>query len=197
MIRTIFLAAAMLMASTAASANIANPDLPNSKKAIGTTLVIQLDRNAKDARLIIPRSQIKQLRAELESLDAGSENTAAAISAESGFSGTQTIMSGLFISLATVFGGIWFVRSKRVSNIRGQATAAVAAVFAIGGFVMMAYGNAGPPAEARTITGKMFSQAVHLYGFGSGKIKLEVSDKERTPVLIVPNQKAETAVPVE
>lgn len=197
MIRTIFLAAAMLMASTAALANIANPDLPNSKKAIGTTLVIQLDRNAKDARLIIPRSQIKQLRAELESLDAGSENTAAAISAESGFSGTQTIMSGLFISLATVFGGIWFVRSKRVSNIRGQATAAVAAVFAIGGFVMMAYGNAGPPAEARTITGKMFSQAVHLYGFGSGKIKLEVSDKERTPVLIVPNQKAETAVPVE
>lgn len=197
MIRTIFLAAAMLMASTAALANIANPDLPNSKKAIGTTLVIQLDRNAKDARLIIPRSQIKQLRAELESLDAGSENTAAAISAESGFSGTQTIMSGLFISLATVFGGIWFVRSKRVSNIRGQATAAVAAVFAIGGFVMMAYGNAGPPAEARTITGKMFSPAVHMYGFGSGKIKLEVSDKERTPVLIVPNQKAETAVPVE
>jgi hypothetical protein len=197
MIRTIFLAAAMLMASTAALANIANPDLPNSKKAIDTTLVIQLDRNAKDARLIIPRSQIKQLRAELESLDAGSENTAAAISAESGFSGTQTIMSGLFISLATVFGGIWFVRSKRVSNIRGQATAAVAAVFAIGGFVMMAYGNAGPPAEARTITGKMFSPAVHMYGFGSGKIKLEVSDKERTPVLIVPNQKAETAVPVE
>ena len=197
MIRTIFLAAAMLMASTAAVANIANPDLPNSKKAIDTTLVIQLDRNAKDARLIIPRSQIKQLRAELESLDAGSENTAAAISAESGFSGTQTIMSGLFISLATVFGGIWFVRSKRVSNIRGQATAAVAAVFAIGGFVMMAYGNAGPPAEARTITGKMFSPAVHMYGFGSGKIKLEVSDKERTPVLIVPNQKAETAVPVE
>jgi hypothetical protein len=79
----------------------------------------------------------------------------------------------------------------------GHVTAAVAAVFAIGGFVMMAYGNAGPPAEARTITGKMFSQAVHLYGFGSGKIKLEVSDKERTPVLIVPNQKAETAVPVE
>ena len=133
----------------------------------------------------------------MESLDAGSENTAAAISAESGFLGTQTIMSGLFISLATVFGGIWFVRSKRVSNIRGQATAAVAAVFAIGGFVMMAYGNAGPPAEARTITGKMFSPAVHMYGFGSGKIKLEVSDKERTPVLIVPNQKAETAVPVE
>jgi hypothetical protein len=183
--RTILLAAVIAIASTAALANIANPDLPNSKKSIDTTLHIQLDRDAKEARLIIPRRQVKQLRAELESLDSVDDNNAAAISTESGPSGTQTLMSGLFISLGLVIGGLWFARTKHSSASR--VAAGIAATCAIGGFAAMVYGNAGPPSEARSITGKMFSPAVHSYGFGSGKIKLEVSDTERAPLLVVPS----------
>ena len=55
------------------------------------------------------------------------------------------------------------------------------------------YGNAGPPPEARSITGKMFSQAVHWYNFGSGKIKLETTDEDLNEIiLIVPNPKDES-----
>lgn len=186
---TIFLIAAICAASTIAFANIANPDLPSSKKAIDTSLRIQLDRDANEARLVIPRSQIKQLRAELESLDPGGANTAAAISTEPGLSGTQTVISGLFISLGLVFGGLWFVRSKQISKTASRITAGIAITSAVVVSVGMVYGNAGPPSEARTITGKMFSPAVHMYGFGSGKIKLEVSDTERIPTLVVPNPK--------
>ena len=185
--RTVFLAAAMLLACSVSYSNIANPDLPNSKKSIDTTLRIQLDRDAKEARLIIPRNQIKKLRAELESLDTGADNTAAAVSTRSGLSGTQTVMSGLCISLGLVIGGIWFARRKGFSRPASQVAAAVAATFAFGGFAAIVYGNAAPPSEARSITGKMFSQAVHFYGFGSGKIRLEVSETENSPVLIVPN----------
>jgi hypothetical protein len=191
--RTIFLAAVVMAAATASLANIANPDLPNSKKTIDTMLQIQLDREAKEARLIIPRSQVKQLRAELDALESGSDNAAAMVSGEDEMSGTQTVVSGLFISLAMVFGGLWFVKSKRMPRNSSGVTAAMATVFAIGGLAFMAHGNAGPPSEARSITGKMFSQAVHIYGFGSGKIKLEVSDTERNPKLIVPNPKAESS----
>jgi len=50
--------------------------------------------------------------------------------------------------------------------------------------------NAGPPPEARSITGKMFTQAVHIYGFGSGQIKLEVTNEDRQYIdLIVPDPK--------
>ena len=194
---TIFLAAAVLAAGTAAFANIANPDLPNSKKSIDTTLMIRLDRDAKEARLIIPRNQIKKLRAELESLDTGSDNNAAMISADGGISPTQTVMSGLFISLGLIFGGLWFVRSKRTPNAAGHVAAGIAVLFAIGGLVVMTVANAGPPPEARTITGKMFSQSMHLYGFGSGKIRLEVSEDQQYPTLIVPNPKTDSSSPGE
>lgn len=185
--RTIFVAAAILAACPIAFANIANPDLPNSKKSIDTTLRIQLEQDAKEARLIIPRSQVKQLRAELDALESGGDNTAASLTAEGGVSGTQTIMSGFFISLGLIVGGLWFVRSKQVSKPTGRVAACVAVTCMLGGIVTIVYGNAGPPSAARSITGKMFSPAVHSYGFGSGKIKLEVSDTERFPTLVVPN----------
>lgn len=175
----------VLLSSTATFADIARPDRspkPVKKPAgVETYLSIRLDRDAKEARLIIPRSQLKTLRAELEAIDNGMD-TAAATSG--GISKLQTIVSGIFISLAIVFGGIWFARSGKLST----KTVAIATVaFAGGALATIVYGNAGPPSEARSITGKMFSQAVHIYKFGGGKIKLEVSDDEDQVQLIVPD----------
>lgn len=187
--RIVTATAIAIVATTMIFANIANPNLPS--KSIETTLSIKLDRNAKEARLVIPKGQIKQLRAELEQLDNESDNLAAA-AASDGLSRTQTIVSGLFLSLAFIFGGVWAVRSGKLTTRSGKAAAAGFVLFATGAFATFVYANAGPPAEARSITGKMFSQAVHLYGFGSGKIKLEVSESERYPTLIVPNPQTET-----
>ena len=174
-----------LIVSAAASvsfANIANPDLPGKRKTIDTSLSIRLDKDATEARLIIPKSQLKQLRAELEQLDGGTEDATAAAGA--GISRTQTIVSGGLLSLALVFGGVWFARSGRTHS---KSVIATAVVLACGSIVTFVYGNAGPPPEARTINGKMFTQAVHMYKGGWGKIKLEVSDSARTPELIVPD----------
>lgn len=179
--------ALMLLAVGLAVADVPRPDKPKNDPArkpvtVDTTLSIELNREAKEAKLIIPRSQLKQLRAELESLDNG--DTAAA---SLGSGGLQTIAAGVLLSLAFVFGGFWFIRPRATSLYSSKAAAVGAIVFSGLALASVVFGNAGPPPEARSITSKMFSQAVHLYGFGSGKIKLEVSDEARNPTLIVPS----------
>ena len=171
-------------------ANIANPDL-KKPKTLNTELDIRLDSEAKEARLIIPASQLRQLRAELEQLDGSEGNTAAAVSTGD-FSRTQAIMSGLFLSLAFVFGGILFVRSGKSMTRQSKTLVVLAMLAVLGSAVTFVNANAGPPSEARSINGKMFSQAIHLYGFGWGKIKLEAGDGDRVK-LIVPNPKTAAA----
>ncbi len=180
----------VLLVSVAALADIARPQppkepKPNSSKSIETGMSIRLDSEAKEARLIIPKSQIKQLRAQLNQLDDGSDNTAALISPGS-FSRTQTIVSGSFLSLALIFGGIWFVRSGKSATKTGKGLVVLAVVAGIVSAATLVYANAGPPQEARSITGKMFTQAVHMYGTGWGTVKLEAGDKNQIE-LIVPN----------
>lgn len=163
-----------------AFADIPKPDKPTKgSKSLDTILYIKIDGQAKDAKLIIPRSQIQQLRAELDAVDGGNNATAAIT-----FTSIQTIISGVLLSLAFLFGGLWLARSGRKHT---KAVAAAVVVLTVGSIATFVYGNIGPPSEARSITGKMFTQAVHMYKQGSGKIKLEVSDDARTPELVVPD----------
>ena len=95
--KILLLAAVALIATTAAFADIARPEKsPNSvekpKPGVSTTMEIMMDKSAKEAKLLIPKSQIKQLRAELETLDDDNGNTAAATG---GFTRLQTIVSDL------------------------------------------------------------------------------------------------------
>jgi hypothetical protein len=195
--KMLWIALATLMLSTAVFADLAKPSTSKARPAIDASLVIRLDANAKEARLIIPRSQINQLRAELESMDDGSDNIAAGTSG-SGISRAQTIVSGLFLSLAFVIGGVWFVRSGRASTKAAKGVVAAIVICFVATAATFVFANAGPPTEARSITGKMFTPAVHMYGFGSGKIKLEVGDENHNNVqLIVPNAPKTTATPGE
>ena len=195
--KILWMVAATLALSTAALADIAKPKTPTTKDnpSIETTLDIRLDAEAKEARLIIPRSQLKQLRAELESIDDGSDDTAAVVSVP-GITRVQTVMSGLFLSLAFVIGGVWFVRSGRASGRAAKGVVTLLVVSFVATAATFVLANAGPPSEARSITGRMFTPAVHMYGFGWGKIKLEVSDDDRNAVrLIVPNPPKTNATP--
>jgi hypothetical protein len=177
----------------AAFADVRLPDekpTPKQKqaKAIDTRLHISLDPNAKEARLRIPKSQVKQLRAELEQLDGADTEATASVS----FSRTQTVVSGLFLSLAFVFGGVWFVRSR--GNGKGETktnkTLVVGAgLFLTGAMTTIVFANVGPPPETRNITGKLFSNSVHAYKQASGRIKLEISDESSEIELIVPDVK--------
>jgi hypothetical protein len=191
--QVICLTALVLLCSLAAFADIARPDktsnkVPTPKPAPGivTSMDIKLDRDATQARLLIPTSQLKQLRAELEQLDGDTDDTASVTTP--GISRTQTIMSGLFLSLAIVFGGMWFVRSGKAATKTGKSLVVIAVVAGIASAATYIYANAGPPQEARQITGKMFSPAVHTYGVGWGEVRLEASSEERIK-LIVPDPK--------
>lgn len=188
--RILCLATLVLLSSIAAQADIARPDSsPNrvkKPKSVETTMSIRLDRNATEATLRIPKSQIKQLRAELEQID-NDDDSAADVASGSSISRTQTIVSGMFLSLALVFGGMWFVRSGKAAARPGKALVIFAVIAGVGSAVTFVYANAGPPAEARSITGKMFSQAVHTYKYGSGKIRIETKDENNGVELIVPD----------
>lgn len=155
---------------------------PKQVKSIDTNLSISIRKDAKEARLLIPKSQIKQLRIELAELDDDADEPTALT-----FTRTQTVVSGLFLSLAFVFGGVWLARSRK-TDVKANKTLIVGAgLFLSGALATITYANIGPPPEARSITGKMFSDAVHQYKQGSGKIKVETTNEEYGIQLIVPD----------
>ena len=179
--RIVLAAAVVLCSLSSAIADVPSPDSKKSGKSLDTSLMIRIDSEAKEAKLIIPRSQLKQLRAELEQIDGGVSDATAVAQ----FTSTQTLVSGVLLSLAFVFGGLWFVR---FSPKNSKAIVAAAIVLTSGSIATLVYGNAGPPPMAREISGRMFTRDVHMYKQGSGKIKLEVSDDVRYPELIVPDK---------
>lgn len=179
--------AALLIFSFTALADIPQPNgktkSPKRPVTVDTTMDITLDADAKDARLIIPVSQLQELRAQLDALDNGGDNMAGT----SSFTKIQTIVAGTLMSLAFVFGGLWVSRNRKVLlNSRAVGIAAVASMLAAGATLL--YANAGPPASARSITGKLFNKDVQAYRWGYGKIKLETGTGD-TVRLIVPNPK--------
>jgi hypothetical protein len=155
---------------------------PKAGKSIETILRVDIRRDAKEAKLLIPKDQLKQLRAELEELDNETDNRASL-----GFTRTQTIISGLFFSLAFVFGGVWLARSGKIDTKAGKVLVIGSVLFLSGAVASIVYANAGPPPEARSLTNKFFAPAVNIYKFGSGKIKLETSSEVDIPTLIVPD----------
>ncbi|MFM9904092.1 MAG: hypothetical protein ACKVQJ_05910 [Pyrinomonadaceae bacterium] len=189
--RIFCLSALMLLISAAAFADIARPDptkTPKPGKGVNTTMTIRMDRDAAEPKLIIPKSQIKQLRAELEQLDSDTDNTAA-VSAP-GLSRTQTIVSGMFLSLAVVFGGMWFVRSGKAATKTGKSLLILAVIAGIGSAATLVYANAGPP-RINVITSKIFDKdSFRFYSSVSGKIRVETSN-ESGVVLVVPDPKPE------
>ena len=190
--RIFSLCALLAIFSVAAVADVRLPDTPKptppkkEKKAIDSHFRISIQKDAKEARLLIPKDQIKQLRAQLDELD-GDSNTSALLS----FSRAQTIVGGLFLSLAMVFGGVWFSRSRKTGFKPNKAVVAGAVLFFVGAFAVVSFANMGPPMEARSITGKIFTPAVHMYKQAWGKIKVETTDDDEIE-LIVPDPPSET-----
>lgn len=177
----------LVLCSIVALADIRLPETPkpDSKKSIDSFLSIKIDKNTKEAKLIIPKSQLKQLRAELEQLDNEQDTNA---SAKTGFSRTQTIIGGLFMSLAILFGGVWLTRTKNLDTKTGKTLVISAILFLSGAVATIVYANAGPPPELRQITSKLFDKKVFGYwNSAGGKIKIQVSDTAQNPELIVPD----------
>lgn len=178
--------------SSAAFADIRFPDTPNPSPtpantpksepaAVDSTMQIEFSKNEKTARLVIPKSQLNQLRAELDALDGGSSATL------SGVSRAQTVAGGLFLSLAVVFGGVWFVRSGKNASKKVKIAAAGALLFFSGALGTVAFANIAPATNA-DITSQIFNNRFFNRPLGlRGAVKLEVTDRSDRIRLIVPH----------
>jgi len=143
---------------------------------------IFLDDDATDAKLVISRQMLNKL-ANQEVAVNNSENYGL------GFSRTQTIVSGLFLSLALVFGGVWFSRAKNLS--KGANIATGIGIFAmLGVFGSIAFANIAPPTYGK-LNNKVFSEGMQNQKVAYGQIKIEIDEEGSSDrlLLVIPNEK--------
>ena len=167
--------------------NTPKPTPAKEKKSIDADFRVSIRKDAKEARLLIPKDQLKALRAQLDGLDDGSDASL------SSFSRAQTVIGGLFLSLAAVFGGVWFSRARSGGGgfKPNKPVVAGTVLLFVGAFAVASYANMGPPMEARSITGKIFTPAVHMYKQAWGKVKVETTDGDEIELVVpdVPDEK--------
>ena len=181
--------AALLLATTVnALADVAPPDKVKTNTPKGSSFNAQMNirpnLKASEAKLLIPRSVLQQMKAGLDGEDS---HSAAATYFNTG--GGQTLMAGLFLSLAFAFGGVWLVRSRGQRRL-GPAALCVAALALCGTAATAAYANAGPPPVARSLTTKILIEQAQWYGV-YGEVKVEVVDDGDQITLVLPKGKEE------
>lgn len=155
-----------MLASLTVFADEAPP--PKIVKSMRSTMRIQVayEENAKEARLIIPQKDWKKLRAEIDGND--SLNAANRF----GLTRTQTVMTGLFLSLAFVFGGVWIVRNRGTN--KNKVVIGIAFLAVCGAIATVSFANIAPP-RISNLNDSILSEAVREDGT-SGAIKIEVVD---------------------
>ncbi len=178
--------------SLVAYADIAIPKptpKPKQEKMIDSRMTIRFDETANETILVIPKSHLKQFRAELESLDEGVDANAVLTDSSGGFSRTQTIIGGMFVSLAFVFGGVWLARTRKADGKTSKKIVAGIVLFFAGSAATLVFANAGPPSALRSISSKLFDKKVFGYWKrADGNIKIRVSEENARVELIVPDK---------
>lgn len=163
-------------------ADIARPGKPSNpvpKPGSNTSagMKIHLDSNINAPTLRIPKSTLKYLRAQNENGESDQDNTAA-VTAPGGFSRLQTMVSGMFLSLALVFGGMWFVRSGKAASKEGKGLVILAVLAGIGSAATFVYADLAPP-PTTDITSRIFDKnALGRSGASSWNIRVESSNGE-------------------
>ena len=132
---------------------------------------MRVKSNVSEPTLTIPRSELKNLRAQLDALDGG-ENLAGV-----GFSQTQTLVGGLFFSLAFIFGGVWIARGKSFGTNQ-KLVAGLLLGLMFGAATISVFANVAPP-PIKGIDGSLFSpEMLGSWRGAQGELKIVVtSDK--------------------
>jgi hypothetical protein len=179
----------LLVTTTLAFADIPNPNNSRSKASKGdfkAQLQIETDDKAKEAKLIIPREIFQQMSAQLNGGDAGTTGTTARFF---NMTSTQTALSGLFLSMAFAFGGVWLVRARKGAERTTRAAALCLSLLIVGGITAgVAYANAGPPPVARSLTSKILIPELQWWG-AYGEVKVEIVDEGNQIQLVLPRRK--------
>jgi hypothetical protein len=161
---------------------------PKPKPATGkqVEMVIRVTPDVSEPTLVIKKSSVKSLRAALDEAE-GIDNLATqevneTVKPASAIGSTQTIVGGLFLSLAFAFGGVWFVKNKP-----NKTTVVIFLLAIVGTSTVLVWGNAIPP-RLYSISKNIFADEVKGYGFAKGKVRLSVvAESESDIKLLVPS----------
>ena len=152
---------------------------PVPSKTIKTTLVVAPDLNTWTARLQIPRSSLRQLRASLDNVPG--DDALGTTSRNR----TGTIMAGLCMFLAVSFGGVWLMRSGQSRNQKAVAAIAMAAAL-LGATAMITRGNAAPPPGWKW---QRLPQNLNAGVATTGQVEVEIVPEGDSIKLIIPMYK--------
>jgi hypothetical protein len=185
-IKVCALGALFIVAFTSARADVARPKDEHNKPAnVIITMRIEPNYKASEAKLLIPRSMWAEMRAQLDGNDAQAAITSARFRS---LSGAQTVVAGIFLSLAITFGGVWFARARKGTSKLTPAALCVGLLMLCGTTASIAYANAGPPQVARSLTSNILVPGALPYGV-YGKVKVELTDDDNQIVLVLPKGK--------
>jgi hypothetical protein len=155
------------------------------KSVLHTGLEITTDAKAYEAKLQISESDLKELRAALDS-NGGSTPVVGSIA----FSGPRTIIAGLLMFLAVSVGGILLARASSVGRTQKAVGAVVLIAVMLGAAAIITRGNAGPPGSWRW---RNLPQALAEGKPTLGGVDVEIIPDEqmsgRTMKLIIPLKK--------
>jgi hypothetical protein len=142
-------------------------------------MLIESRKDTTEARLQIPQSVLRELRAEIEA-DGASDVTGST----STLSQTQTIIAGVFLSLSLAFAGVFIARSR--SRMTKQVAAGALVVAALAGtLAFKAFANARPP-EPRLVNAGSLPRATTPDAELNGVVRVEIVPEGRVIKLIVP-----------
>ena len=117
--------------------------------------------------LVIKKEMFEKLRAEFEG------KTSASVFENSDINRTQTIVSGLFLSLALVFGGVWLARNKgKVS----KSAAAVVVIAVLGMTATFVTANVRAPKNYGFSRSLFSGEMTTDNAYAEGKVKILIGE---------------------
>ena len=152
-------------------------------------MLIGLSYSVDEPTLVISPEMFEKLRAEVENNRGGGGSSVAVVSG-SDFNRTQTIVSGLFISLAFVFGGVWLVKNRGKVSKTGVAIV----VFAILGMATtLVTANIRAPRNVGLSQAILSNEMRVDNAYAQGKIKIVVGEvRSRQDIeLLLPEKRGE------
>lgn len=173
-------AAVVLMFAMAAFADIRPMPMPTPQPApsvapANTTeaqVTISASRWNEEGTLVITRAMLDKLNAAAQT-----DKPAAPASAFA----NQTIVGGIFLSLALVFGGVWLARSKGPISTPAIGIV-VLAILGMGSTI--AIGNIAPPQRVPLDSGILDKKLLGRY-IASGTLKVKIVDyKSRDEIML-------------
>jgi hypothetical protein len=159
--------------SAVAMADIIPPNAPKpTPKGKQVELLVDVSNEVSEPTLVIKKSSTKLLRAALDEAEGLENNLAQTESARPHFTAsTQTVVGGMFLTFAFVFGGVWLMRSKKPS----KTVVGLFLIGILGGATILVTANIAPPQNVG-INKNMLSEELgnRSRNFAKGKVRVKI-----------------------